>query len=327
VISRVADHCFWLGRYLERAESGARLLQVTRALAFDAELPPLHCWRPLVIVSGQYPELSARMGPEAAGNGEVVQRYMTWAPENPVSIRCSIRAAREGARSIREVIGADIWQGTNELFLWFMGEAAANQYLQDRDEVYREIRRHTQLCLGLVRSTMLHDEPMDFLWLGVLLERIGQTARTLDMHHHIQGAAEGQQPLLQTALWLSLLRACSGFEAFMRRQQGRVSRDAAVSFLLFEARFPRSLRYCVRSAVQLATRIEVAGARKGAWPALARVQSLDAWLDAQERAGLPLSVHALLTHVVDEVGLACNELQQGLAGGDVAPAISSHVAQ
>ena len=207
MISRVADHCFWLGRYLERAESTARLLQVTRALAFDAELPPLHCWRPLVIVSGQYPEFSAKLGGESAGNGEVVQRYMTWAPENPVSIRCSVRAAREGARSIREVIGGDIWQATNELYLWFMGEAAASQYLQDRDEVYREIRRGTQLCLGLVRSTMLHDEPMDFLWLGVLLERIGQTARTLDMHHHIQGAAEGQGPLLQTALWLSLLRA------------------------------------------------------------------------------------------------------------------------
>ena len=59
---------------------------------------------------------------------------------------------------------------------------------------------------------MLHDDAMDFLWLGVLLERVGQTARTLDMHHHIVAAAEGlqQQPLLQTALWLSLLRACWG---------------------------------------------------------------------------------------------------------------------
>jgi uncharacterized alpha-E superfamily protein len=327
VISRVADHCFWLGRYLERAESSARLLQVTRSLAFDAELPPLHCWRPLVIVSGQYPELSARMGAEAAGDGEAVQRYMTWAPENPVSIRCSIRGGREGARSIREVIGGDIWQATNELYLWFTGEEAAAQYLHDRDEVYREIRRSTQLCLGLVRSTMLHDEPMDFLWLGVLLERIGQTARTLDMHHHIQGAAEGQQPLLQTALWLSLLRACSGFEAFMRRQQGRVSRDAAVSFLLFEARFPRSLRYCVRSAVALASRIGVAGARKGAGPALARLKALDAWLDEQERAGLPLSVHTLLTHVVDEVGLVGNALKQDLGAEDVVPAAQPEAAQ
>ncbi len=314
MISRVADHCFWVGRYIERAESTARLLQVTRALAFDAELPPLHCWRPLVIVSGQYAEFTANFGADAAGNGDVVQRYMTWAPENHVSIRSSIRAAREGVRSIREVLGHEIWQATNELFLWFVGEEAASKYQQDRDEVYRNVRRSTQLCLGLVRSTMMHDTPMDFLWLGVLLERIGQTARTLDMHHHIQGAAEGQQPLLQTALWLSLLRACSGFEAFMRRQQGRVSRDAAVQFLLFEARFPRSLRYCIRSAVGLARRVAPPEAKGAMAAARTRLEALDHWLDDQESKGIPLSVHALLTHVVDQADATCGELQHGVEG-------------
>jgi uncharacterized alpha-E superfamily protein len=217
-------------------------------------------------------------------------------------------------RSIREVLGHEIWQATNELFLWFVGEEAASKYQQDRDEVYRNVRRSTQLCLGLVRSTMMHDEPMDYLWLGVLLERVGQTARTLDMHHHIQGAAEGQQPLLQTALWLSLLRACSGFEAFMRRQQGRVSRDAAVEFLLFEARFPRSLRYCVRSAVALSRRVVPSGAPGAMEAARTRLEALDRWLDDQEAAGVPLSVHALLTHVVDEAGATCGELQQGVEG-------------
>jgi len=328
VISRVADHCFWVGRYIERAESTARLLQVTRALAFDAELPPLHCWRPLVIVSGQYPEFAGNLGADAAGHGDVVQRYMTWAPENPVSIRNSIRAAREGVRSIREVLGHEIWQATNELYLWFAGEEAAASYVHDREEVYRNVRRSTQLCLGLVRSTMLHDEPMDFLWLGVLLERIGQTARTLDMHHHIQSAAGGPQPLLQTALWLSLLRACSGFEAFMRREQGRVSREAAVSFLLFEARFPRSLRYCVRSALALARRLEPAGSKGAVTPARARLEALDHWLDDQESKDIPLSVHALLTHVVDEASASCQELQQGVEGAtDVAAAAQKEAAQ
>ncbi|HEY5451293.1 MAG TPA: alpha-E domain-containing protein, partial [Polyangia bacterium] len=141
MISRVADHCFWLGRYIERAESTARLLQVTRALAFDAELPPLHCWRPLMIVSGQHPEFTAHFGADAAGNGDIVQRYMTWATENPVSIRSSVRAAREGARSIREVLGFEIWQATNEMYLWFAGEEAAASYVHDRDEVYRNVRR------------------------------------------------------------------------------------------------------------------------------------------------------------------------------------------
>jgi uncharacterized alpha-E superfamily protein len=294
-------------------------LQVTRALAFDAELPPLHCWRPLMIVSGQFPEFSGHFGADAAGNGDIVQRYMTWATENPVSIRSSVRAAREGARSIREVLGHEIWQASNELYLWFAGEEAAASYVHDRDEVYRNVRRSTQLCLGLVRSTMLHDEPMDFLWLGVLLERIGQTGRILDMHHHIQGAAEGkqlegQQQLLQTALWLSLLRACSGFDAFMRREQGRVSREAAVSFLVFEARFPRSLRYCVRSAHALAVRLDGSRDKGAVTAARLRLEALDRWLDTQEEKDIPLSVHALLTHVVDEASTACQEIQRGVEG-------------
>ncbi|HEX3901425.1 MAG TPA: alpha-E domain-containing protein [Polyangia bacterium] len=327
MISRVADHCFWLGRYIERAESTARLLQVTRTLAFDAELPPLYCWRPLVIVSGQYPDLAEELGVDAVGNGETVQRYMTWAPDNPVSIRNSIRAAREGARSIREVIGHDIWEAANELFLWFMSEGAAAQYLNDRDEVYRNIRRSTQLCLGLMRSTMMHDEPMDFLWLGVMIERVGQTARTLDMHHHIRGAAEGQQQtLLQAALWLSLLRACSGFEAYMRKQQGRVSGESVIAFLLFENRFPRSLRYCLRSALGLAKRLPSPGSR-GITDARKRLDALDHWLDGQEKAGVQLSEHALLTHVVDEIGAACGELQGGLEGEEPVAAPQSEAAQ
>lgn len=316
MISRVADHCFWLGRYIERAESTARLLQVTRTLAFDVELPPMSCWRPLVIVSGQYPDLAGTLGADAAGNGEAVQRYMTWAPDNPVSIRSSIRSAREGARSIREVIGHDIWEATNELYLWFMSESAASQYLHDRDEVYRHVRRSTQLCLGLVRSTMLHDQPMDFLWLGVMLERVGQTARTLDMHHHIRTTAgPAHQSLLQTALWLSLLRACSGFEAFMRRQHGRVSGEAVIAFLLFEARFPRSLRYCLQSALALFGRL-VPTPAAGIADAHQRLTALDRWFDEQEKSGSVASDHALLTHVVDEIASACGALQGSLGGKD-----------
>jgi uncharacterized alpha-E superfamily protein len=311
MISRVADHCFWVGRYLDRSESTARLLQVTRALAFDAELPNLPCWRPLVTVSGQYPDFAARFGADAADNGETVQRYMTWALENPVSVGNSIRAAREAARSIREVLSRDIWQAINELFLWFVGEEATSQYLQDRDELFRNVRRSTQLNLGLVRSTMLHDTPMDILWLGVLLERIGQTARILDMHHHMMaGTASMDVHLIsETSIWLSLLRACSGFEAFIQLHQGRVSRAAVVSFLIFEDRFPRALRYCIRSAMSVVRRI---------WPegdaaADQRLQALDTWL-TERKGDSTISIHDLLTHVVDEVCAACDDVQHSLSG-------------
>jgi uncharacterized alpha-E superfamily protein len=318
MISRVADHCFWVGRYLDRAESTARLLQVTRALAFDAEMPTQAVWRPVVTVSGQFADFCERFGDKAAGNGDSVQRYMTWAPENPVSIRTSIWGARESARSIREVLSLDIWQATNELYLWFVSEEAQKQYQHDKDEIYRQIRRQTQLSLGLVRSTMLHDTPMDILWLGVLLERIGQTARILDMHHYLLPDDSGQHQIVQTALWLSLLRTCSGFEAFMRVHKGRVTGSDAVEFLLFEERFPRSLRYCVRSAVGLMRRIwpEHLAAIGGA--PLARLAALDAWLGEQQHDLLPASIHDLLTHVVDEVALVCSEARHAMSGATAA---------
>ncbi|HEX3695477.1 MAG TPA: alpha-E domain-containing protein [Polyangia bacterium] len=320
MISRVADHCFWVGRYLDRAESTARLLQVTRALAFDGDLSALQCWRPLVTVSGQYEDFTERFGVDAAGHGEVVQQYMTWALENPVSVRNSVRAAREGARSIREVLSSDIWQATNELFLWFVGEEASTQFKQDRDGLYRNVRKATQLCLGLVRSTMLHDTPMDFLWLGVLLERLGQTARILDMHHHMMGGSpaggqhQDEHQIVQTALWLSLLRACSGFDAFMRQHQGRVSRAAVVSFLIFENRFPRSLRYCLRSALAMAQRIWPASDARADGGAVERLQALDHWLDAQQKQSPPTSIHELLTHIVDQTSLTCQAVQRGMSG-------------
>jgi uncharacterized alpha-E superfamily protein len=319
MISRVADHCFWVGRYLDRAESTARLLQVTRALAFDAEMPTQACWRPVVTVSGQFPDFCERFGDPAAGSGDVVQRYMTWAPENPVSVRNSIWGARESARSIREVLSLDIWQATNELYLWFVSEDAQKLYANDRDEIYRQVRRSTQLNLGLVRSTMLHDTPMDILWLGVLLERIGQTARILDMHHYLLDDGSGKHQIVQTALWLSLLRTCSGFEAFMRVHKGRVTGSEAVEFLLFEQRFPRSLRYCVRSALGLMRRIWPLPAAAPAQTPLRRLAALDAWLEQRQQDELVASsIHDLLTHVVDEIALLCGEVRTGMLGATVA---------
>ncbi|HTA18382.1 MAG TPA: alpha-E domain-containing protein [Polyangia bacterium] len=331
MISRVADHCFWVGRYLDRAESTARLLQVTRSLAFDAEMPTTAVWRPVVTVSGQYEDFAERFGDRAAGMGDVVQRYMTWAPENAVSIRNSIWGARESARSVREVLSLDIWQATNELYLWFVSEEAQKQFQVDRDDVYRQIRRQTQLSLGLVRSTMLHDTPMDILWLGVLLERIGQTARILDMHHYLLdadvdknvGADAGKHQIVQTSLWLSLLRTCSGFEAFMRVHKGRVTGHDAVEFLLFEERFPRSLRYCVRSAVALVRRIWPEQLASIGGAPLARLAALDDWLGERKRDLLPSSIHDLLTHVVDEVAATCSETRQAISGATLLPEIET----
>src|SRR5262249_44056661 len=104
LISRVADHCFWFGRYLERAESTARVLAVTTNLALDGELDPEQCWLPVVIVSGEREHFLERHGGGAVDWNEAVPRYMTWDEDNLTCLVRSVGAARENARSIREVL-------------------------------------------------------------------------------------------------------------------------------------------------------------------------------------------------------------------------------
>lgn len=321
MISRVADHCFWFGRYVERAESTARTLAASMSLALDAELPPSQVWRPIIVVSGEEERFLERIadGDEdhpAWGEAEVVQRFMVWDEDNGVSLHRSVTGARWNASSIREVLSLEAWEAVNELHLWIRDEPAHEQYGQHRDAFYRQIRRSTQLTLGLLRSTMLHDEPLDFVWLGVLLERVSQTARMLDVHHHAFTNLPRQHELVETALWLSLLRALSGSEAYLKRAAGRISSEGVARFLVSETQFPRSIAYCVHSAYDRLCGIrppehhELPGGI-----ALERLRVLDRWVAARQSEPLAgAAVHDLLTHVVDEVHQICGTLGRELLG-------------
>jgi uncharacterized alpha-E superfamily protein len=312
VISRVAEHCFWFGRYLERTESSARLLQATRSLAFDADIPVTHCWQPLVIVAGEEVPFVERFGRDALGNGEVVQEYMTWNRDNMVSLHSSAYAARNCARAIREQISLDAWEEVNELYHYLSREATQKLYADNREDFYKSVRRSTQLILGTVRSTMLHEEAMRFLWLGAMLERVGQTARILDMHHHTM-EQEAEHEIIGVAVWMSLLRACSANEAFMKKNQGRVTATAMVEFILFETGFPRSLLYSLRAASDNLRRIweEPEPATRAS---LKRLETLIAWMQAQIDAFDLGRIHQLLTHVVDETAAVSMQIAEEIQG-------------
>jgi uncharacterized alpha-E superfamily protein len=324
LISRVADRCFWFGRYVERSESSARVLQTTLSLALDAELSPRQCWQPVVMVSGEEPAFIGRMGDAALEDGEAVQRYLVWDQDCPVSLVRSVGAGRENARAIREVLSSDVWEAVNELYLWLAGGQAEREYGHDghelghggeRDGFYRRIRQSTQLTLGLLRSTMLHDTALDFTWLGVLLERVGQTARLLDVHHYALTASGRAHHVIETSVWLALLRACSGVEPFMKTHAGRVTGAAVAGFLLGHPRFPRSIAYCVHSAHERLAAIRRPEDRDlpgGA--SLERLGALDAWMRGLGKAPEPAELHAILTHVVDEIAAICDTIAHELLG-------------
>src|SRR6266581_5429133 len=134
MISRVAEHCFWMSRYLERSENTARVLDVNRTLLLDFDVPTEQQWKPLLIISGIHDFADH-------SNAEAVQHHLTWDMDNPTSIACSIAYARENARIIREVVSADMWERINYYYLWLQGIAGHEVYDRDRNDFYSRIKR------------------------------------------------------------------------------------------------------------------------------------------------------------------------------------------
>lgn len=328
MISRIADHCFWFGRYLARAESTARVLHVTGSLALDADLAPHECWRPVLSAASEEERFFAMMGVDAVVGGDNVQEYMALREENPASILQSVAQARENARAIRDVVSLEVWHTVNELYLWLSGKAAAPAidagpasfvsviFKENRYGFYRAVRQHAELAQGLLLSTMLHDTPLNFILLGIYLERAAQTARTLDMHHYMRSSLPVEHQVIETALWLSLLRACSGFEPFMKRSQGRVTGEAVARFLISEPRFPRSVRHCVRSASERLDEIlsPVSPGMPGVTAQL-RIRLLDDWLVNVPASSLKKeSVHESLLRIISDTAVVCESISMDLLG-------------
>lgn len=310
LVSRVADHCFWFGRYLERAESAARTLGSTRETMLGAERAVSLSWRPMIIVAGEQQRFAELIGD--ADDAERVQDYLVWDTRTFSSLYMTIRAARDNARSIRDHLSQEAWEQINGIYLWMKSSDARLEWAQDRHAFYARVRRGMLLLAGIMRSTMLRDDAVEFVRLGALLERTSQTARILDVHHHaFTGTRHGV--VVDTTLWLGLLRACAGFEPFMRRNRGHVSGEAVVEFLVLEGRFPRSIRYSLDAA-----RARVRDLRAPGGPGERSEQHLVTLRDWLFEDGSELlaagRVHELLTHVVDEVHACADAIARDFLG-------------
>ena len=303
MISRVAEHCYWMARYLERAENTARVLEVNYTLLLDFHLPVEKQWKPLLIISGihDYKE---------EATAENVQEFMTWDAENPCSIVRSLAAARENARIIREVISAEMWERLNYYHLWIQSPAAKASYESNRTDFYAQIRRINQLIYGIAAGTMSHGESWEFARLGRNLERGSQTARIMDVKYHtLLPSAEEVGTPVDNAHWVAILMSCSGYEPFHKRPRAAQADPASsvAEFLIFDPLFPRSVRRCLLECRWASAAIS--GVPVSVGPANETDQKLEdllGWLDATDiQQVIKMGLHEGLTHVVNatlEVG-------------------------
>jgi len=298
MISRVAEHCFWLSRYLERAENAARILDVNQTLLLDFYVPLEQQWRPLLIISGIH-DYKGEM------DAETVQAFMTWDADNPCSIVRSMTAARENARIIREVISAEMWERINYYHLWLQGPVALSLYERSRSDFYSQIRRINQLIHGISDGTMSHGEPWDFFKLGTYLERACQTARILDAKYHILLPTPDQIGTpVDSAHWLAILTSCSGYEPYQKKQQRVLAEPsiAVAEFLIFDEQFPRSAVHCLQECQKATRAISGQPPDEPGDEVVRAIEALLSWLRSRDiHAVVREGLHETLTHVVNSI--------------------------
>ena len=183
MLSRTADHLFWMARYMERAENTARMLDVN----YQMSLLPQSVeaaekgWKGLLSIS----ELS---GDYAKRHGAVTPRgvmdYMVGDPKNGSSIRSCLMAARENARAVRGTLTTEVWETQNQTWLEFQRMVATNAFERTPSDAFEWVKFRSHLSRGVTVGTMLQDEAFHFLRIGSFLERADNTARLLDVKFH-----------------------------------------------------------------------------------------------------------------------------------------------
>lgn len=247
MLSRVADALFWMSAYIERAENIARFVHVNMHLILDFySYQDEGNWKPLINAMGDEEAFFAKNKKITEEN---VVYFLTFDITNPNSILSCISAARENARSIREIISSEMWEQINYFYL-LVREKSRKRKIDNMHAFFKEIKLQSHLFSGLMSSTMLHNESYDFAHLGRMLERADKTARMIDVKCFILlPTAESSDSPFDILQWSALLKSLSAFEMY-RKKHRKISSHKVVNFLLFNEAFPRSVLHCVASSLR-----------------------------------------------------------------------------
>jgi len=227
MLSRIADSLFWIGRYVERADGTARIVDVLRLQLLEDPATEEQTACTMV--------LRGIMGYEDVGEVDYqgTSRMLVFDAANANAISGSWHAARENARRARETISTEMWETLNTTYhRWnaFTPGRATQHHLG-------WVRERAALVGGIADTTMSHDDAWDFLVLGRALERADMTARMV-----ATGASDFGPG------WGSVLASCGAQQAMLRTMRGVVTDRTAAAFLTLDRRFPRSVIAALKEA-------------------------------------------------------------------------------
>ena len=250
MISRVAGICFWMSRYLERVENTIRVLAANYTYMLDGDPVMKDAWWSVVCVMGVNQEFSTLYSEKDRNQEELIQHFLVWDDNNPVSLKNSLRIARENAKIIRDSINNELWDAINRLWLWFISSEAEILYKRNKYLFCETVREKCQSYQGVLHNTIPRTNPFEFMRLGFLLERANQTARILDINYYCVSDKSSlvDETAQEVAHWLNLLEFCGAHEIFMMYDHAEVVGSVIAKFLILNETFPRSILYCFEKA-------------------------------------------------------------------------------
>jgi len=241
MLSRVAESVYWMFCYMERAQNMSRFIDADfNNLLYDPGNKE-NAWRSLIAVTGDQEEYEKRYDAYTQAN---IVRFLTLDDQYLNSVLTSLSAARENARTIREIISSEMWETVNSLYL-LVKDYATKGIGNNPSGFCKAIQDGGHTFTGLFYSTMNRGEAWHFARMGMLLERADKTTRILDVKYyvllpesHVGGAFDRMQ-------WGALLKSASGLEMY-RKKYRRTEPTNVMEFLLFDQEFPRSVCHCCR---------------------------------------------------------------------------------
>lgn len=242
MLARLAENLFWLGRYVERAEDTALLLDVTyHGLLESSPAEAADAWWGLLRVL--HLDAPFREKHEEA-TAETVTGFLVLDADIPGSIVSSVRSVRENARSVRELVSSEMWQAVNTFYLDLRARDLRSELEQQPHEVYDMVKLRCRTLYGVSSETMPRDDGWRFMMLGRMLERAEMTCRLLNVRY-AQLIPNRQSSFHD---WVLVLKCASAFEAYRKSYRATMDPAHVVEFLLLSEDFPRSVLFCLRAA-------------------------------------------------------------------------------
>lgn len=240
MLSRAAERVYWLGRYLERAENTARIVQQYSQMLLDVPDEVGVGWDELITVFG-----ATKTFNEPVADEKTVLRFLVSDAQSHASLAFSIRMARDNLRNTRDLLPTQSWEAVNELSQFARRRLGDVHDDEDRFELLSNCIARSLTISGSLVESMSHGAPYQFLRLGQALERADMTSRIVD----VATAHSRKDPDLVarfgSELGTNVLKSVSGFQMYRQYCAPRVEGHRVVEFLTHDTQFPRAIAYCV----------------------------------------------------------------------------------